>query len=227
MNAFPRFDGLTKPRRDDRTRTEALLSAAARVFLRHGFECARIVKVAAESGMSSRTIYERFRNKADLFRAVVLSDTFCGLEPILSAAAIETLDPVPALTLAGEVILGQLLESTSISVYRIVVTESELFPDLAVLVRHRTRCLFEKLITNYLRFQSSIGVLDVPEPDKAATLFFYMITAELREHVQFNTRNEISSSYCKAHVDRAVGIFVGGCVKRLSPNSTVACQHLT
>src|ERR1019366_463596 len=61
-----------RPRRGtESARTDTLIGAATRVFLRDGYGGASIDKVASEAGVSTRTIYERFKNKADLLGAVI------------------------------------------------------------------------------------------------------------------------------------------------------------
>lgn len=49
-----------------------LLDGALRVFARDGYTRASIQALAAEAGVSTRTIYNRFGNKDALFRAVIL-----------------------------------------------------------------------------------------------------------------------------------------------------------
>ena len=61
-----------RPRRGTEVeRSDALILAATKVFLRDGYGLASIDKVAAEAGVSTRTIYERYKNKADLLGAVI------------------------------------------------------------------------------------------------------------------------------------------------------------
>src|ERR1700732_2882965 len=60
-----------RPRRGtESARSDLLIAAATRVFLRDGYGGASIDRVAGEAGVSTRTIYERFKNKADLLAAV-------------------------------------------------------------------------------------------------------------------------------------------------------------
>ena len=68
----PSTNKVGRPRRGTETaRIAALMGAATRVFLRDGYGMASIDKVASEAGVSTRTIYERFKNKADLLAAVI------------------------------------------------------------------------------------------------------------------------------------------------------------
>jgi len=53
----------------------ALLDGALRVFARDGYTRASIDGLAAEAGVSSRTIYNHYGGKAGLFRAVILDSS--------------------------------------------------------------------------------------------------------------------------------------------------------
>src|ERR1700676_5321109 len=87
-----------RPRRGtESARTDALISAATRVFLRDGYGLASIDKVAAEAGVSTRTIYERFKNKADLLGAVI-SRLVDRMSTVLATVDLIRLEPRAALT---------------------------------------------------------------------------------------------------------------------------------
>ena len=49
-----------------------VLDGAFKVFARDGYSRASIDAIAAAAGVSSRTIYNHFRDKADLFKAVIV-----------------------------------------------------------------------------------------------------------------------------------------------------------
>ncbi|GAB3883577.1 TetR/AcrR family transcriptional regulator [Kibdelosporangium lantanae] len=53
----------------------ALLDGALRVFARDGYSRASIDALAAEAGVSTRTIYNHYGDKAALFRAVILDSS--------------------------------------------------------------------------------------------------------------------------------------------------------
>ncbi|WP_165985284.1 TetR/AcrR family transcriptional regulator [Streptomyces sp. YIM 98790] len=58
------------PRQVDRTaRREAILSAAVRVFARHGFAAGRIEDVAREAGVAKGSVYLYFDSREELLRA--------------------------------------------------------------------------------------------------------------------------------------------------------------
>lgn len=71
----PVVTGLRKrgrPRRGSEAEiTERILDAAQSVFLKEGFDGAKLDAIAAAAGTSKRTFYARFKSKSDVFEAVV------------------------------------------------------------------------------------------------------------------------------------------------------------
>jgi AcrR family transcriptional regulator len=53
------------------TPRQAVVDAAAKVFLRDGFQGASVRRIAGESGMTTGAVYSSFEGKADLFLAVL------------------------------------------------------------------------------------------------------------------------------------------------------------
>jgi len=61
--------GIRTRRRPDKRR--AILRGALNVFAHDGYTRASIDAVAAEAGVSTRTIYNHFSDKAELFQTVI------------------------------------------------------------------------------------------------------------------------------------------------------------
>ncbi len=57
---------------------EAIAGAALRLFLRDGYERTSVDAIAAEAGVSKRTIYNRYQDKESLFLSV-LRDTYAAM----------------------------------------------------------------------------------------------------------------------------------------------------
>jgi AcrR family transcriptional regulator len=64
------FEPLTADRRRQQTR-DYLLQAAARVFAERGFHAATLDEVAAAAGFTKGAVYSNFKNKEDLFLALI------------------------------------------------------------------------------------------------------------------------------------------------------------
>ncbi|MCC6595535.1 MAG: helix-turn-helix transcriptional regulator, partial [Rhodanobacteraceae bacterium] len=55
----------------DLEKRAAILAAAKRLFLDHGFEGTSMDSIAAEAGVSKLTVYSHFRDKETLFTAAI------------------------------------------------------------------------------------------------------------------------------------------------------------
>ena len=128
-----------RPRRGTQiARTAALINAATRVFLREGYGLASIDKVAAEAGVSTRTIYERYKNKADLLGAVI-SRLVDRMSAVLATAELNRLEPRAALALIAETIVSRARDPDAAALFRIVATEAHRFPELAAKMRENNK----------------------------------------------------------------------------------------
>ena len=203
-----------RPRRGtEAARTSALINAATRVFLREGYGLASIDKVAAEAGVSTRTIYERYKNKADLLGAVI-SRLVDRVSTVLATADLKRLDPRAALTVIAETITGRARDPDAAALFRIVATEAHRFPELAAKMRENNKICVDNVVASYLRAQVARGALVLADPDRAATLFLHMICAELHESLLFGGEAAVARVDCKAHVEHAIDIFLLGAAPR-------------
>src|SRR5271156_1442550 len=99
---------LGRPRRGtESARTDTLINAATRVFLREGYGLASIDKVASEAGVSTRTIYERYKNKADLLGAVITRLVNRDMTTVLATAELDRLDPKDALRVIAQTMMNR------------------------------------------------------------------------------------------------------------------------
>src|ERR1700685_3744838 len=141
-----------RPRRGtESARTAALLGAATRVFLRDGYGRASMDKVASEAGVSTRTIYERFKNKADLLAAVITRLVDRDMETVLATAELDRLDPKDALTAIAQAITSRARDPEAVALFRIVATEAFRFPEIAAKMRENGKRGWEGAIANYFR----------------------------------------------------------------------------
>src|SRR6516225_2867635 len=65
---------------------DAIAAAALRLFLRDGYERTSVDAIAAEAGVSKRTIYNRYGDKENLFLSV-LRDTYAAMMTAFRAIA--------------------------------------------------------------------------------------------------------------------------------------------
>jgi TetR/AcrR family transcriptional regulator, mexJK operon transcriptional repressor len=204
-----------RPRRGtEASRTAILIDAATRVFLRDGYGLASIDKVASEAGVSTRTIYERFKNKADLLAAVISRLVERDMANVFATAEFDRLEPRDALLAIAQSITGHARNPDSVALFRIVATEAYRFPELAAKMRDGTKRRVEYAIANYFRGQIGRGTLSLRDPDRAAALFKQMICSELHECLLFGGADAMIHLDFTAHLSHVIDIFLFGAVPR-------------
>ena len=77
----PPSSGPGRPK--DPAKRAAILEAAQRLFLRHGYEGSSMEAIAAEAGVSKLTLYSHFAGKEHLYAAAVGAKCREGLPPLL------------------------------------------------------------------------------------------------------------------------------------------------
>jgi len=221
QTAPPAAHRVGRPRRGTETaRIDTLLGAATRVFLRDGYGAASIDKVAHEAGVSTRTIYERFRNKADLLAAVITRLVERDMATVLATEALDRMELREALMAIGETITGRACDPDAAALFRIVATEAQRFPALAAKMRGSTKAHVDNAIANYFRVQIRRGNLALSDPDRAAALFMQMVCAELHECLLFGSVEEMSKLDFTTHLNQVVEIFLNGAVPRCDADDT-------
>jgi TetR/AcrR family transcriptional regulator, mexJK operon transcriptional repressor len=211
--ALPRVG---RPRRGtEAARADSLIAAATRVFLRDGYGSASIDKVATEAGVSTRTIYERFKNKADLLGAVIARLVERDMASVLTPEELDRLEPRQALTMIAQTITGRACSPDSAALFRILATEAHRYPELAAKMRGNAKARVDNAIANYFRGQIHRGILNLSDPDRAAMLFLQMVCAEVHDCLLFGTTAEMAALDFTAHANQVIEIFLNGALPRV------------
>jgi TetR/AcrR family transcriptional repressor of mexJK operon len=113
---------------------EAIAQAALRLFLRDGYERTSVDAIAAEAGVSKRTIYNRYTDKENLFRSV-LQDMFTEMmavfRRIADAQLTDVTDVEASLTaFLRETVVTLTMAVDRIALMRLILTEAPYFPAL-------------------------------------------------------------------------------------------------
>jgi AcrR family transcriptional regulator len=162
-------------------RLEAMIAAATRAFLRDGYDAVSIGQVARDAGVSTRTIYNRFRNKADLFAAVVKRFVERDTVSVVSPGEFDEIDPKRALTIIAQRLADRARRPEFMALLRTVAVEARRFPALAAKIRKGDKVRVDTAIADYFRRQAHRGVMAISDTDAAAALFVQIARAELHE----------------------------------------------
>ncbi|HUB94431.1 MAG TPA: TetR/AcrR family transcriptional regulator [Stellaceae bacterium] len=187
---------------------DRIVTVATRLFLADGFGATSIEAIAAKAGIAKRTFYHRFRDKADLFRAVI--------RHLMSQWAVpfeaKLMEPAPleeTLSWAAHQILAAALSDEALRLYRVIVAEAPHFPELARIITEPSRSGGGRLAKLFAR-EVERGTLLLDDPVFAAEQFVAMVlAAPCRSALGLAPR--MSQKEIERSVRQTVTLFLDGC----------------
>jgi AcrR family transcriptional regulator len=114
-------------------RRQAIIQAAAEVFLRHGYLGATTDEVAARASVSKQTLYKYFADKQHLFAETILDTTVQVVDGLSSAVASTLQDAQDVRQALRDVANGWvrgLLQPEVLRLRRLVIAEADRFPEV-------------------------------------------------------------------------------------------------
>ena len=128
----PRRGG--RPSREQAARIEdEILDSATDLFLTEGYGHTSVEAIARRAGISKRTFYHRFQDKADIFKAVV-QRVIDRLRPRDVALLFEGNSIDEILHRLAILIARASLTSEALALHRVILAEAQRFPELAVIM---------------------------------------------------------------------------------------------
>lgn len=188
---------------------ELILQSATELFLSEGYGSTSIEAVAARAGVSKRTLYHRFQDKADLFAAVV-HRIIQQIRPPPGVPLLEGATLYQILRRLAGLLLRAALSPQAIALQRLVTAESARFPNLG-------RAVYEEgwaheaatLIGNLLERELPEGKLSAEQRLFAAEQFLQMVvTVPQRRTIGLGT--PMTRAELEAWADAAVALFLDG-----------------
>ncbi|KTB80968.1 TetR family transcriptional regulator [Pseudomonas syringae pv. syringae PD2774] len=198
-------------------RREAIIDAAASVFLEMGYERASMNEVTKRMGGSKATIYSYFPSKEELFIAVVNRLATAHLADAVSELAIQDDKPIDLralFTRFGERMLMVLINADkALAVYRMVVAESG-HSDIGMMFYESgpSQCL--QTVTSLMTLAMRKGQLRETDPHIASLQLTSLLTAETDIRLYQQAPMPLSIEEIRAMVERAVDTFMLGMEKR-------------
>jgi AcrR family transcriptional regulator len=151
-------------------RRRAIVAAARTAFLRHGYGQTSMSAIAAALGGSKTTLWSYFRNKQELFAAVVDAQVEQYGEA-LRLELPEDADLSATLNRLGISILTTIVRPQIIALHRVVVGEARRFPKLGQMLWDRGGARGQRKTAEWLHLQMTKGRLRMADPDVAAAHF--------------------------------------------------------
>jgi TetR/AcrR family transcriptional regulator, mexJK operon transcriptional repressor len=180
---------------------EAIAQAALRLFLRDGYERTSVDAIAAEAGVSKRTIYNRYTDKENLFRSVLqdmFTDMMAVFRRIADAHLTDVTDVESSLTaFLREATVTLTMAVDRIALMRLILTEAPYFP--ALLRQERGNEGMHATLARVLGRLADAGKLAITNPDEASEHLFALTLGRASERSMFG-----GGKLSDAEIDRIV-----------------------
>jgi TetR/AcrR family transcriptional repressor of mexJK operon len=174
---------------------QAIAAAAIRLFLRDGYERTSVDAIAAEAGVSKRTIYNRYGDKENLFLSV-LRDSYAAMmvtfreiaeahlgEARLAAGSGDVQQDLTAF--AREVATRVTTAPERIALARLVLAEAPFFPWL--MRQEMGPQSMHGIIARSLAGLAEAGRLAIDDPDEAADHLIALTSNQINARTLFGT----------------------------------------
>ena len=202
----------SRPGRPTREQAEArageLLDAALDHFLEKGYESATIEAIAADVGMTKRTVYARYPEKAALFRAAVHRAIERYTITDERIAATECGDLELTLRNIARLRIDLVASPQGMKLQRIINTESYRFPEIFNEVYELGALPTIRFLAALLRRETAAGRLALSEPAMAANVFMSMVVSGPVRIIV--SGNALSEKEIDERIAFAVRLFLNG-----------------
>ena len=188
---------------------QQVLDGARSVFLRDGFEGASVDDIAREACVSKATLYSYFPDKRLLFVEVAKMECRAQSEAAIAKVE-EARDLRQALMMAAGQMVRFFLSDVGIQVHRIVVGESQRFPEVGHEFFLSGPAMVKEALRQFLQCHVEKGELDIADVPLAAEQFAELCKAGLHLPLVLGlrTRESISEEEIDRVIEGAVEMFM-------------------
>ncbi|KRR01023.1 TetR family transcriptional regulator [Bradyrhizobium jicamae] len=211
VSKAPRGRGRPQARSDDETRA-VILDAARHEFASAGYATTNMESVARRAGVSTRTLYRLIPNKSALFEATI-TDRLDRFASVVRLKACEGSD-IEAALCAALIACGELiLDSEVIAIQRMILGESEQFPEIADTFYSKAIKRTESTLANWLKAQVKRGLIEIENAEVAAGMLLGMLVFQPQRAVMFGHAPAPDRNEVERRAQVATGLFLRGCAR--------------
>ena len=162
----------------------AILGAAKRMFVSHGFERISMDQIAAEAGVSKLTVYSHFGDKESLFTEAVRAYCEQGMPTVLFVAEPDT--PVRERLLAiGNAFFNMIMSPEAIAGHRILCSPQVATSSIPSAFWEAGPQRVQQSFSDLLERRVASGELEIDDCPRAASQFFTLLKGEPHAHAVF------------------------------------------
>lgn len=170
-----------RPRRDEAEKLDRdLLSHALDHFLEKGFEGTRVDAISSSLGISKRTVYNRYGDKLELFKAALQGAIEDWLAPLETLSALESEDLETTLIDTATLIVRTLNSPAGVRLIRVTNAESYRMPEIAGQLYLRGHRVISRHLADLFARRIFADVSPQPDLDELATAFLNLMSSPAR-----------------------------------------------
>jgi AcrR family transcriptional regulator len=188
---------------EDSAKWRQIVEGARKVFLSRGFDAASMGDIAKEAGVSKGTLYVYFKDKDELFAAIVRGECVMQADGIFDFDHADH-DVEAVLLRHGKAFVTKIGDPARMSTWRTVIAIAERMPDLGRSVYETGPAVGVAKLAAYLHAQVEAGVLAVEDCEVAAAQFIETCHATMFKPMLFN----FAPPPTPERIDHVVGIAV-------------------
>lgn len=190
----------------------AILEAAKRLFIAHGYEGASMDQIAADARVSKLTVYSHFGDKDSLFTAAIIDKLDEQVPATLFQGVRGGADAEPGglraqLTRIGLAFFALISSEESLAMHRMMMTATgethvrQLFWEAGP---RRLKAGFAE----FLREAIGHGLLRIEDPERAAGQFFCLLKGDLHMRLMCGVCEPPVPEDIDAHVEASIDMFL-------------------
>lgn len=190
-----------------------ILDVAQELFFELGYGLTSIEMISKKAGISKRTFYHRFQDKADAFRAVVHRVTN-NIKPSNMQSLFEGESLKVVLLQLAHAILHAALSPQALALQRVIIAEATRFPELALVVhkqgaRQEAIQRIAGMLEKYKNHKNPHENQHALKASFAAEQFLHMLVASPQRRA-LGLGTQLTSQELKTWVEDTVDLFLNG-----------------
>jgi TetR/AcrR family transcriptional repressor of mexJK operon len=190
---------------------QAVLDAAATLFMAQGYGAVSMDAIAREAGVSKATLYAHFASKDQLFATIIgeaCRHKMAAADVLVETDITGTSDVGEALRAFGIRMVHFLMEPATQAIYRVVVAECVRFPELGEAFYENGPAHFLSFFSDWLSRQMQTGRLREADPQVAAEQFVAMMRGGIQIRISVGLPVTRDEATIERHVANVVDTFL-------------------
>ena len=193
---------------EDNAKRRQIMEGARATFLARGFDAASMADIAKAAGVSKGTLYVYFKDKDELFTAIVHDECSLQAEGVFDFDHADH-DVEAVLLRHGQAFVRNMGTPGRMESLRAVIAVAERMPEIGRKIYETGPAVGIARLAEYLRAQVDAGVLEIEDCDVAAAQFIESCHATMFKPMLFNFAPPPSQE----RIDHVVGIAVRAFLK--------------